>query len=284
MNTRSSRSDTTIAAATIIRGTDSSWTLGWDDIYRHRDLLYFLTWRDIKVRYKQTLLGVAWAILQPLAIAISLTLFLSHVVKLSPEELPYPVFAFSGMVIWQFFAQSLVGAGNSLIENERLVSKVYFPRLLVPLSSVLASLFDLAISLFILAAFLIYYQTPPGAVLIFFPTIVLLAVLAASGTGFWLSALNVKYRDVRYTINFLVQFWFFATPIAYPSSAVPDRWRIVYQLNPMVGVVEGLRWSLRGSAGFPARSLALSVGVTLAVLVSGVYYFRLTEDTFADYI
>jgi lipopolysaccharide transport system permease protein len=284
MKTRSRNSDSIIPVATIIRGTDSSWTLGWDDLYRHRDLLYFLTWRDIKVRYKQTVLGITWAVLQPLAIAISLTLFLSRMVKLSPIDLPYPVFAYSGMVIWQFFAQSLIGAGQSLIENERLVSKVYFPRLLVPLSSVLASLFDFVISLFILAAFLIYFQTSPGAVLIFFPAVVFLTVLTASGMGFWLSALNVKYRDVRYTISFLVQFWFFATPIAYPSSAVPVRWRIVYELNPMVGIVEGLRWTLQSPAVFPARSLALSAGVTLVILISGLYYFRRTEDTFADYI
>jgi len=269
---------------TIIRSADSSWTLGWAELLRHRELLYFLTWRDIKVRYKQTVLGVVWAILQPLAIALSLTLFLSRLIKVPSGELPYPVFAYAGMVLWQFFAQSVTEAANSLVVNERLITKVYFPRLLVPLSSVLASFVDFAVSLVILVLFLAYFHIVPGLSLVVFPFMVLLTAVIASGVGFWLSALNVKYRDVRYTLNFLVQFWFLATPIAYPSSAVPARWSFLYALNPMVGVVDGFRWSLHRAGHFPAASLSLSFGIAALLFFSGLNYFRRTEDTFADFI
>jgi len=280
MNYRRARVITT----TIVRGTDSSWELGWVDLSRHRDLLYFLTWRDIKVRYKQTLLGVAWAILQPLLIALSLTLFLARVVKIPTGGLPYPIFAYSGMVIWQFLAQSVTEASNSLVANERLVSKVYFPRLVIPLSSVLASLMDLVISLVVLTVFIVYFRIAPKLSLAVLPLMIALAGVVASGAGFWLSALNVKYRDVRYTVGFLVQFWFFVSPIAYPGSVVPERWRLWYEMNPMVGVVEGFQWALEGTSNFPARPVILSAVVAAALFFSGLYYFRRTEDTFADFI
>ncbi len=271
-------------AKVTIRAADKSWSLHWGEIWQHRELLYFLTWRDIKVRYKQTVLGVAWAILQPLAIALSLTLFLGRVVHVPSGELPYPVFAYTGMVLWQLFAQSLTESSNSILTNERLISKIYFPRILVPLSAVLASLFDFAISLLVLALFLICFRiapAPSAALLLLF---VLPATLSSLGAGLWLSALNVKYRDVRYTVNFLTQFWFLATPIAYPTGVVPERWRPLYELNPMVGAVEGFRWALRGQGAFPAQAVAFSMITAAALSMTGLYYFRKTEDTFADFI
>lgn len=268
----------------IIRGGESSWSLQPRDLWQYRELLHFLTWRDIKVRYKQTVLGMAWAVIQPLAIALTLSLFLGRLVKVPSEGLPYPVFAYSAMVVWQLFANALTGSSNSLLTNERLITKVYFPRLIAPLSAVLASLLDFAISLIVLVVFLIYYRIVPTATIALLPFMALLAVLIALGVGLWLAALNVKYRDVRYTLGFLVQFWFLATPIAYPTSVVPERWRVWYGLNPMVGVVEGFRWTLRGTGAAPVRLLAVSAGVAVTILIGGIYYFRRTEDTFADFI
>jgi len=273
-----------VAAPMIIRGDVPSWRSVFADLLRYRGLFYFLTWRDIKVRYKQTALGIVWAFLQPFAIALSLTLFLSRVVNMPQGALPYPVFAYSGMVIWQFFAQSLSEASNSLIANERLISKVYFPRLIIPLSSVLASLVDFAISLFVLVLALAYFRIPITSGILLFPLMVILTGIIASGVGFWLSAINVKYRDVRYTINFLIQFWFLASPVAYPSTVIPEHWRYWYQMNPMTGAIEGFRWSLGGGGRFPAVSLAISAAVSVLVFVGGAYYFRSTEDTLADFI
>jgi len=271
-------------AKVTIRATDTAWQLNWEEIWEHRELLYFLTWRDIKVRYKQTVLGVAWAILQPLAIALSLTLFLGRIVHMPSGDLPYPVFAYAGMVLWQLFAQSLTESSNSILTNERLISKVSFPRLLVPASAVMASLFDFAISLVVLAAYLGCFRIAPAASALLLPIFVLPAAVSSLGAGLWLSALNVKYRDVRYTVNFLVQFWFLATPIAYPTSAVPERWRLLYELNPMVGALDGFRWALRGQGTFPAQAVALSALSAAALLATGLYYFRRTEGTFADFI
>lgn len=275
---------TTAAATTIIRSSDSAWTLGWADLERHRELLYFLTWRDIKVRYKQTALGIAWAILQPLAVALALAVFLGRMIHLPSDNLPYPVFVYAGMVLWQLFAQGLTESSNSIVNNERLISKVYFPRLLVPLSAILASLLDFVISLIVLVLFLVYFRIVPTGAVVLFPLFVLPVILSSLGAGLWLSALNVKFRDVRYTVNFLVQFWFFATPVAYPASSVPVSWRMLYELNPMVGALEGFRWALRGEGAFPARSVILAIITSTALLLTGVYYFRRTEDTFADFI
>jgi lipopolysaccharide transport system permease protein len=271
-------------STSIIRSSNSAWTLGWADLKQHRELLYFLTWRDIKVRYKQTALGIAWAILQPLAVALALAAFLGRVVHMTSDDLPYPVFAYAGMVLWQLFAQGLTESSNSVVNNERLISKVYFPRLLVPLSAILASLLDFAISLLVLVLFLVYFRIAPTAAGVFFPLFVVPVVLSSLGAGLWLSALNVKFRDVRYTINFLVQFWFFATPVAYPISSVPERWRLLYELNPMVGALQGFRWALRGEGAFPAQSVILAFFTSTALLLTGLYYFRRTEDTFADFI
>ena len=268
----------------MILGAKSSLSLYCRELWRHRELLYFLTWRDIKVRYKQTVFGVAWAIVQPLAIALALTLFLGRVVRVPSDNLPYAVFAYSGMVLWQLFAQALTESANSVLGNERLISKVYFPRLFIPLSAILASLLDFVISLPVLGLFLVYFRVTPSATIALFPIFVLLAVLSSLGAGLWLSALNVKFRDVRYAVNFLVQFWFLATPAAYPTSAVPSRWRFLYELNPMVGALDGFRWVLRVGGAFPTQSVALSFLSAAVLVVTGLYHFRRTEDTFADFI
>lgn len=268
----------------VIRSTGSSRSLNLSELWGHRELLYFLTWRDIKVRYKQTVLGLAWAVIQPLAIALTLSIFLGHLAKVPSEGLPYPLFAYAAMVLWQLFANAFTESSNSVVANERLITKVYFPRLIIPLSAVLASLLDFTVSLLILVMFLIYYRIVPTAAIVVLPLAVLLVVLVALGAGLWLAALNVKYRDVRYTTGFLVQFWFLATPIAYPTSIVPDRWRVWYGLNPMVGAVEGFRWALRGTGAPPVYLIAVSACVATAILIGGIYYFRWTEDTFADFI
>jgi lipopolysaccharide transport system permease protein len=284
MNSLSDNREASCAKAVLIGGDASSLSLRPRELWQHRELLYFLTWRDIKVRYKQTILGIVWVGMQPLAMALSLSLFLGRLVKLPSDGLPYPVFAYSGMLIWTLFAQALTASSNSLLANERLVTKVHFPRLLVPTSTVLGCLLDFAIGLVGLFFFLVYYRIPPAPALGVLPFIVCIAVLITLGLGLWLSALNVKYRDVRYTVNFLVQFWFLATPIAYPASIVPDRWRLLYGLNPMVGVVEGFRWTLQGTGPAPVNLIAVSMFVGSALFLSGLYYFRWTEDTFADFI
>jgi lipopolysaccharide transport system permease protein len=254
------------------------------ELWQYRELLYFLTWRDIKVRYKQTLLGVAWAVIQPLFIVLTLSVFLGHLAKVPSDGVPYAVFAYTAMVPWQLFAHALTEASNSLVANDRLITKVYFPRLVIPMSAVLAGLVDFVIAFFMLVPFLACYRIVPTAAVFTLPCFVALAALIAFGVGLWLSALNVQYRDVRYTIGFLVQVWFFVTPVAYPSSVVPHRWRAWYGLNPMVGVIDGFRWALLGTGEGPGNVLAVSVAVTMVILAGGLYYFRRMESTFADVI
>lgn len=271
-------------AAVTIRASDTTWSLQCEELWRHRELLYFLTWRDIKVRYKQTVLGIAWAVLQPLAIALTVSIFFGRLAKVPSEGLPYFVFAYSATVVWQLFAQVLTESSNSLLANERLITKVYFPRLIFPLSAALASVLDFFISLVVLELFLVHYRIALSATAVILLPMVLLAVLIALGIGLWLAALNVRYRDVRYTVGFLVQVWFLATPIAYPVSVVPERLRIWYSFNPMVGVIEGFRYGLRGSGAAPVHLIAASVCVAVVLFMSGLYYFRRTEDFFADFI
>jgi len=273
-----------ISSIVLIRSAEPSWGLRVGELWRYREVLYFLTWRDIKVRYKQTLLGVLWAILQPLVIALTLSLFLGRLAKMPSGGLPYPVFAYAGIVMWQLFSQAVTESSNSLLTNQSLITKVYFPRLIIPLSAVLASLLDFAISFVLMVFFLLYYRMVPTVAIVTLPLMVCLAVAIASGAGLWLASFNVKYRDVRYTVGFLVQFWFLATPIAYPTSVVPERWRAWYGLNPMVGVVEGFRWALTGIGGAPVLLVAASACVSAVILISGLYYFLRTEDTFADFI
>jgi lipopolysaccharide transport system permease protein len=262
---------------------------GWSPLdlaalWSHRELLFFLTWRDVKVRYKQTILGVAWAVLQPLLTMLVFTVFFGRLAKVPSDGVPYPVFAYCALVPWQLFAFSLAESSTSLVTNQNLIKKVYFPRLVVPISACLAGLVDFAISALVLGVLMAYYGIVPTAAALFLPLFVLLAVASALSVGIWLSALNVEFRDVRYTIPFLTQFWLFVTPVAYPSSLVPERFRWVYGLNPMAGVVEGFRWSLLGTGQPPGGLLVASVAVVALLLLGGLFYFRRTEETFADVV
>ena len=263
----------------------SGWTsLGLKELWEYRELLYFLTWRDIKVRYKQTALGATWAIIQPVFMMLVFSLFFGRLVKVPSDGIPYPVFTFCALLPWQLFAHSLTESSNSIVANERLITKVYFPRLVVPIAAVLGGLVDFAIAFVILLAMLVYYGIVPGPAVFALPGLVLLAILTALALGLWLSALNVQYRDVRYTINFLIQVWLFATPVAYPSSLIPEAWRPLYGLNPMAGVVEGFRWALLGRTPAPGPMLAVSATVVVLLLIGGLYYFRWMEQQFADVV
>jgi len=253
------------------------------DLWTYRELLYFLTWRDVKVRYKQTALGAAWAILQPFLIMVVFSVFFGRLLNVKSEGVPYPVFAYTALVPWQLFANSVTQSGGSLVSNQQLLTKVYFPRLLIPISATLGNLVDFAFAFAVLIGLMLYYGIVPTAAVLLTPLLVLLAVVTALGVALWLSALNVKYRDIRYVIPFLIQLWLFASPVAYSSSIVPASWRPVYDLNPMAGVVEGFRWALLGT-GHLDPMFGVSALVALTLLVSGLVYFRRTERTFADVV
>ena len=261
------------------------WTrLGLAELWTHRELFYFLTKRDVKVRYQQTVLGAAWAILQPTLTMVVFSLFFGRLAKVPSDGLPYPIFAFAALVPWTFFANSMTQASNSLVTGASMVRKVYFPRLVVPSAAIMAGLVDALISFGVLMIMMPFFGTLPGVRVLYLPLLVLLALVTALGVGIWFSALNVQFRDVRYTVPFVVQIWMFATPIAYPSTLVPEPWRVVYALNPMVGVVEGFRWALLDAGTAPGRMVAVSAAVALVLLVSGVAFFRRVERTFADVI
>jgi lipopolysaccharide transport system permease protein len=262
-----------------------SWaSIGLRELWDYRELLYFLTWRDIKVRYKQTALGAAWAVIQPFFMMVVFSLFFGKLAGVPSDGIPYPVFAFCGLLPWQLFAHALTESSNSLVGNQNLITKVYFPRLVVPIAAVLGGVVDFAIAFVILLAMMLYFGIVPGWAIVTLPLFVVLAITTALAVGLWLSALNVKYRDVRYTMNFLVQFWLFATPVAYPSSLIPEQWRWAYGLNPMAGVVEGFRWALLGKTDPPGALLAVSIAVVVLLLIGGLYYFRKMEQEFADVV
>jgi lipopolysaccharide transport system permease protein len=262
---------------------------GWvplrlNELWEYRELLYFLTWRDIKVRYKQTALGAAWAIIQPVFTMVIFSLFFGRLAKMPSDGVPYPLFSMAGLVPWTFFLYGLTQSSNSLVGSQNLIKKVYFPRLVIPISSLCSGLVDFAIAFAILFVMMFYYGITPGWNIFWIPAFILLTVVTSLGVGLWLSALNVEYRDVRFTIPFLTQFWMFATPIAYPSSLLNEPWRTVYGLNPMVGVVEGFRWALLGTQTQPGPIIIASVGAALFLMVSGAFYFRRMERTFADVV
>jgi lipopolysaccharide transport system permease protein len=262
---------------------------GWSfpqlgEAWASRELLWFLVWRDVKVRYKQTVLGAAWAVLQPLLTMVVFTIIFSRVAKVPTDGVPYPVFVYAALLPWQMFARSLNDSGNSLVTNRQLITKVYFPRLLLPISSVLAGLVDFAVAFVVLLGLMFYYGIVPTAAIIALPALIALAMLTSLAFGVWLSALNVKYRDVRYTIPFLTQLWLFVTPVAYPSSLVPEQWRTLYGLNPMAGVVEGFRWALLGQAASFRSVWQASAVVLVLLLAGGLLYFQRTERTFADVV
>jgi lipopolysaccharide transport system permease protein len=254
------------------------------ELWEYRELLYFLVWRDIKVRYKQTALGAAWAILQPVLTMVVFSVFFGRLAKVPSDGIPYPVFVYAALLPWQLFAYALSESANSLVGSQNLIKKVYFPRLVVPIASVLAGLVDFAISFLVLLGLMAYYGIRPTPAVAVLPLFILFAVASALSVGLWLSALNVQFRDVRYMIPFLTQFWMFATPVAYPSSLVPEKWRALFGLNPMAGVVEGFRWALLGKSTSPGPLLWVSIAAVVGLLFGGLMYFRRMESTFADVV
>lgn len=257
----------------------------WRDLFRYRELFYFLAWRDILVRYKQTVIGILWAVLRPLLTMLVFALVFGKIARLPSDGLPYPLMVFAGMLPWQLFAASLSEGSNSLIANANLISKVYFPRLIVPVSAVVVSFADFLISAVLLGGLMIYYGIWPELSLLALPLFTLLGIAASIGAGLWLSALNVQYRDFRYVVPFLVQFGLYVSPVGFTSALIPEKWRLLYSLNPMVGVIEGFRWAISGGRStIFAPGLVISCAVTFILVASGVWYFRRVEKTFADII
>ncbi len=276
-------------AATLLRPRKGWQPIRLAELWRYRELLWFLAWRDVKVRYKQTALGVGWAVLQPLFMMILSSLIFGGLGKISSGKVPYPLFTLCALLPWQLFAYALTQASNSVVAEQNLITKVYFPRVIIPLSSVLSGVVDFAIAFVLLIAMMAWYgvagySVAPGWGIVTLPLFTLLALAAALAVGLWLSALNVQYRDFRYTVPFLTQLWFFATPVVYPSSLIPEKYRLLYGLNPMAGVVEGFRWALLGKAEPPGPLLWVSVVSVMVLLVGGLFYFRRMERSFADVV
>jgi lipopolysaccharide transport system permease protein len=274
----------------VIKRTRGWTSLQLKEVWAYHELLYFLVWRDVKVRYKQTVLGVAWAVLQPVATTVVFTIFFGGLAGIGSDGLPYPLFSLAGLLPWNLFAQGLSQASGSLVGSSNLINKVYFPRLIIPISSVLTGFVDFCVALFILVGMMAYYHVGPSISFLLLPLFALLSAGTALGVGLWLSALNVKYRDVRYVVPFFVQLWLFVTPVIYPASRVTGKLKAlgvpewVYGLNPMAGVVEGFRWAALGGRNVSASVIAASVGVTAVLIVAGAFYFRRTERSFADII
>ena len=257
----------------------------WKDIWRYRELFYFLAWRDILVRYKQTIIGIAWALLRPFLTTVVFTLVFSTLAKLPSEGAPYPILVFGGMLPWQFFANALAECSNSLITNANLISKVYFPRLIVPISAVIVSFVDFMISGMILLGLMAWYDFVPSWRIIILPLFIAIAFAASMGVGLWLSALNVQYRDFRYIVPFIIQFGLYISPVGFSSSIVPEQWRWLYSLNPMVGVIDGFRWAIiGGDIQIYWLGFSISIGLVALLFFSGIWYFRKMEKTFADVI
>jgi lipopolysaccharide transport system permease protein len=274
-----------IEQPTLLIAPPQGWlTLNLPELWAARELLYFFVWRDIKVRYKQTAIGAAWAVIQPFMTMVVFSLFFGTLAKIPSHGVPYPIFYYSALLPWTYFAGALQHTTNVVVDQQHVITKVYFPRLVLPLAAVTSGLVDFAISFLVFLGMMVWYHIKPGLALLFFPLFLLLAVLTALGVGLWLSALNAIYRDVRYVLPFLVQFWMFASPVVYPSSLVPQRWRGLYGLNPMAGVIEGFRWSLTGRGQPPTLMLAASFGVVLLLVVGGMVYFQRMEGTIADVV
>jgi len=267
----------------VIRPSRGWSSINLKEIWDYRELLYFLVWREIKVRYKQTLLGAAWAIIQPLSMMIVFTLFFGKFVKVPHSNVPYPLFSYSALLPWMLFSEGLGRSAQSVIVDGRIINKVYFPRLILPVSGVITPLVDFVFAFAVFLGIMFYYGVVPDARIIFLPLFVGLALITSMAAGFWLSAINVQYRDVRYTIPFLTQLWFFASPVVYSSASMPKSWQFFYSLNPMVGVIEGFRWVLLGTEP-PGHMIVASTAITLIVLILGAFYYRKTEKTFADVV
>src|SRR5215208_2625745 len=264
-------------------------TKGWTslklrEVWDHRELTGIFVWRDIKVRYRQTVIGALWAIIQPFLTMVVFSVFFGKLAKIPSDDIPYPIFTYAALVPWTFFANSINQASNSLVNNAEMIKKIYFPRLTMPIASVLGGLVDFLLAFIILIFMMLYYGYVPTINIIWFPFFVLLAMMTALGVGLWLAATNVQFRDVRYMVPFIIQVWMFATPVVYPSSLLAEPWHTIYGLNPMVGVVEGFRWALLGTNAAPGPMIIISFVVALLILVTGIYYFRRVEKIFADVI
>ncbi len=268
----------------VVRKPSEGLSLRLKELLEFHELIYFLTWRDLKVRYKQTALGVIWAVLQPLLTMVVFTIFFGRLAKIPSDGVPYPIFSYTALLPWQLFANGVTNSSNSLVNNSNLITKIYFPRLIMPMSSVAGGLADFFVSFLVLMGMMIYYGITPTWAILTLPFFILLATATSFSVGLWLSAINVKYRDVRYTVPFLTQIWLFLTPIAYPSSLVPEKWRFIYGLNPMAGVVEGFRWALLGKSNQDWHMISASVIIVIVLLIGGLIYFRRMERTFADII
>jgi lipopolysaccharide transport system permease protein len=269
---------------TVITPSHGWVALQLSKVWEYRELLYFLTWRDIKVRYKQTVLGVAWAIIQPFFTMAVFSIFFGRLAKIPSDGVPYPLFSYAALVPWTFFAHGLSQSSDSLVASANLLKKVYFPRLIIPIAAIFSSVVDFVLAFIVLLVMMLFYGIMPTVNVLWLPYFLLLALTTSLGVGLWLSAMNVQFRDVRYTVPFLTQFWLFATPIAYPSSLLSEPWRTLYGINPMVGVVESFRWALLGAATAPGPIVLVSSLASLALLVSGLFYFRRMEKTFADVV
>lgn len=257
----------------------------WKDLWRYRELFYFLAWRDILVRYKQTIIGLAWAVLRPLLTMVAFVFVFGKLARMPSDGVPYPILVFAALLPWQFFANAFTEAGNSLISNANMISKVYFPRLVIPASAVIVSFVEFLLSGALLAAFMLWYGLTPDWRIMTVPLFMTVAVVAAMGAGLWIAALNVKYRDFRYVIPFIVQFGLYISPVGYSSAVVPDHWRLLYSINPMVGVIDGFRWAIvGGESQLYLPGVSLSLVLVLLIAVTGVLYFRKTEKRFADVI
>jgi len=269
---------------TLIRPSRGWRALDLRELWKYRELLYFLIWRDIKVRYKQTILGVAWAIIQPFFTMVVFSLFFGKLAGVPSDEIPYPIFSYTALVPWSFFANGLSQSTNSLVGSANLVTRVYFPRLALPVSAVLSGSIDFFLAFTVLLGMMLFYGIMPTAAVVWLPLLLLLALTTSLGVGLWLTAMNVQFRDVRYMVPFLIQAWMFATPIAYPSSLLEEPWRTLYGINPMAGVVEGFRWALLGTETAPGPLILVSAVVAVGLLVSGAFYFRRMEKIFADVV
>jgi lipopolysaccharide transport system permease protein len=269
---------------TFIKPSRGWVALNLSVVWRRRGLLYFLVWRDVKVRYKQTFLGAAWVILQPVSIMVIFSVVFGFLAKVPSDGIPYPVFTFCALVPWQLVANSFTDAGNSLAANQNLITKVYFPRVIIPLAAVLTRLIDFAFGLLVLVGILFYYDLRAGNSIWFLPFFILIALAIGLGLGLWLSQLCIRYRDVRHMIPFFTQLWFFASPIAYSVSLIPESWRLLYSINPMVGVIEGFRWALTGTGNLTGQILVISIVLAVFLLITGLYYFRRAERDVADVV
>jgi len=271
-------------ARTVIKPPSGWLDLNLRELWAYRELLYFFVWRDVKVRYKQTVIGAGWAVIQPFFTMVVFSLFFGKLAHIPSEGLPYPIFYYSALLPWMYFANALNSATSTMVEHQRVITKVYFPRVILPLAAVLSGLVDFGIAFTILIGMMVFYGLIPTLAALLLPLFLLLAVATALGAGLWLSALNAIYRDVRYAVSFLIQFWMFASPVAYPSSLVPEAWRWLYGLNPMAGVIEGFRWTLTGQGQPPGPLLFASTGAVLLLVIGGLIYFQKMEGTIADVV